>query len=154
MSIESNRASGDRSVPSASAIAPPKSNRMPRQIRFIIGSEASERFSFYGMRSILTVFMVERLFMAKEDATSVLVSIYISITGLEFAYTQAPRSMKSTLMSFWYLMTFVGDSFTAIIAQLNPFQGANQFLFFAVLMLAVSGIFIRYSISGRLLNAR
>ena len=68
--------------------------------------------------------------------------VMISITGLEFAYTQAPRAMKSTLMSFWLLMVFAGNSFTALIAKLNQFHGANQFLFFAVLMFAVSGIFI------------
>ena len=68
--------------------------------------------------------------------------VMISVTGLEFAYTQAPRAMKSTLMSFWLLMVFAGNSFTALIAKLNQFQGANQFLFFAVLMFAVSGIFI------------
>ncbi len=31
--------------------------RMPRQIPFIIGNEGCERFSFYGMRNILTVFL-------------------------------------------------------------------------------------------------
>ncbi|MBL8696055.1 MAG: POT family MFS transporter [Planctomycetes bacterium] len=36
----------------------------PRSVPFIIGNEASERFSFYGMRSILTVFLAEQLFSA------------------------------------------------------------------------------------------
>ena len=27
--------------------------------------------------------------------------VLVSITGLEFAYTQAPRAMKSTIMGFW-----------------------------------------------------
>jgi len=31
---------------------------MPAQISFIIGNEACERFSFYGMRNILTPFLV------------------------------------------------------------------------------------------------
>jgi POT family proton-dependent oligopeptide transporter len=34
------------------------SARYPRQIPFIIGNEACERFSFYGMRNILTQFLV------------------------------------------------------------------------------------------------
>jgi len=34
---------------------------MPRQIPFIIGNEACERFSFYGMRNILTVFLIDWL---------------------------------------------------------------------------------------------
>ena len=32
---------------------PPAASRWPRQIKFIIGNEACERFSYYGMRSIL-----------------------------------------------------------------------------------------------------
>jgi len=36
-------------------------NRFPPQIRYIIGNEAAERFSFYGMRNILTVFLVDYL---------------------------------------------------------------------------------------------
>jgi len=35
--------------------------RIPRQIPFIIGNEGCERFSFYGMRNILTVFLVSSL---------------------------------------------------------------------------------------------
>src|SRR3982074_3524984 len=34
---------------------------MPPEIPFIIGSEACERFSFYGMRNILTVFLIDWL---------------------------------------------------------------------------------------------
>ena len=29
--------------------------------------------------------------------------VLVSVTGLEFAYTQAPRAMKSTIMGFWLL---------------------------------------------------
>lgn len=68
--------------------------------------------------------------------------VMISITGLEFAYTQAPRAMKSTIMSFWMLTVFVGNLFTAFIAKLNRFEGASQFLFFAAAMFIVSGVFI------------
>ena len=35
--------------------------------------------------------------------------IMVSITGLEFAYTQAPRAMKSTIMSFWLLSVTFGN---------------------------------------------
>jgi len=42
---------------------PPSSARtpLPRQTPFIIGNEACERFSFYGMRNILTIFLVDYL---------------------------------------------------------------------------------------------
>jgi POT family proton-dependent oligopeptide transporter len=36
----------------------PPAGRLPRQIAYIIGNEGCERFSFYGMRNILTQFLV------------------------------------------------------------------------------------------------
>ncbi len=68
--------------------------------------------------------------------------IMISITGLEFAYTQAPHFMKSTIMSFWLLTIFIGNSFTAVVAEINVFTGANFFFFFAALTGAVSLLYI------------
>lgn len=40
---------------------PLETDRMPPGIPYIIGNEAAERFSFYGMRTILVVFMVQYL---------------------------------------------------------------------------------------------
>jgi proton-dependent oligopeptide transporter, POT family len=40
-----------------------KSDRLPPQIAYIIGNEGCERFSFYGMRNILTAFLVTSLLM-------------------------------------------------------------------------------------------
>lgn len=67
--------------------------------------------------------------------------IMVSITGLEFAYTQAPRIMKSTIMSMWMLTVFFGNILTAYIARVNVFHGSSYFYFFAGLMLAVSLLF-------------
>ena len=49
---------------------------MPTGIPYIIGNEAAERFSYYGMRTILVVFMTQYLmdsagapdFLSKEEA--------------------------------------------------------------------------------------
>lgn len=38
-----------------------------------------------------------------------LAEVMVSITGLEFSYTQAPKSMKSTLMGFWLLTIAIGN---------------------------------------------
>ena len=46
--------------PPHAALPDPKAP-IPRQIRYIIGNEGCERFSFYGMRNILTVFLVTSL---------------------------------------------------------------------------------------------
>ncbi|WP_254461173.1 oligopeptide:H+ symporter [Xanthomonas sacchari] len=42
--------------------------RMPRQIPYIIGNEACERFSFYGMRNILVQFLITSLLLQEVSA--------------------------------------------------------------------------------------
>lgn len=48
--------------------APIPTDKLPPGIPFIIGNEAAERFSYYGMRSILVVFMTEYLLNASGQA--------------------------------------------------------------------------------------
>lgn len=69
--------------------------------------------------------------------------VLVSITGLEFAYTQAPREMKSTIMSFWLVTVFLGNIFAAEMARLNFFETASTqyFIFYTVLAAVVAVIF-------------
>jgi POT family proton-dependent oligopeptide transporter len=67
-------------------MSPPPPARLPRQMPYIIGNEACERFSFYGMRNILTPFLVstmllyapeaERAGMAKDVFHSFVIGVY------------------------------------------------------------------------------
>jgi POT family proton-dependent oligopeptide transporter len=68
--------------------------------------------------------------------------VMVSITGLEFAYTQAPKAMKSTIMSLWLLTVAVGDFLDSFISYLNRFSGAGEFYFYTGLMFLVALIFI------------
>src|SRR5438093_9966207 len=45
--------------------APLKTDRMPPGVPYIVGNEAAERFSYYGMNSILVVFMTKYLMDAQ-----------------------------------------------------------------------------------------
>jgi dipeptide/tripeptide permease len=68
--------------------------------------------------------------------------VLVSITGLEFAYTQAPRAMKSTIMSFWLLCVTFGNLLVAFLAPLQKQMPLSQFFWlFAALMLAAAAIF-------------
>lgn len=69
--------------------------------------------------------------------------VMISITGLEFAYTQAPRSMKSSIMSVFLLTVFFGNLITAYVSEINfyPVASTGYFMFFAVLMALFSLVF-------------
>jgi POT family proton-dependent oligopeptide transporter len=74
--------------------------------------------------------------------------IHISITGLEFSYTQAPKRMKSFIMGIFLCSTTLGDlfvSFVNIFIQ-NPdgsskLPGAQYYLFFAGLMFVCAIIY-------------
>lgn len=71
--------------------------------------------------------------------------VLLSATGLEFAFSQAPAAMKSTIMSFWLMTVAVGNLLVATVTKLNTelvkASGAAEFFFYAGLMLAVAGLF-------------
>lgn len=45
-------------------------NRIPRSVFFIIGNEICERFSFYGLKAILALYMVNYLAFSESAATA------------------------------------------------------------------------------------
>ena len=67
--------------------------------------------------------------------------VLISITGLEFAYTQAPRSMKSTIMGFWLLCVTFGNVLVAFLAPLQSLSLETFFWVFAGLMTIAALLF-------------
>ncbi|MDR2008405.1 MAG: MFS transporter [Alphaproteobacteria bacterium] len=69
--------------------------------------------------------------------TLTLAEVLVSITGLEFAYTQSPKSMKSIVTSFWLLTTFLGNMVAAVIAEFNIFSGPMFFYFFGFMAIAL-----------------
>ncbi|KAK7113228.1 hypothetical protein V1264_012559 [Littorina saxatilis] len=91
--------------------------------------------------------VVEKYVTVKENSLSMMLMIpqYIAITvgeilfsisGLAFAYTQAPESMKSVIQACWLLTTSVGDLIVVLVAELDllPSQMAEFYLFSAVMM--------------------
>ena len=72
--------------------------------------------------------------------------VMVSATALEFAFSQAPASMKSIIMSFWLMTMALGNFLVAVFTNLNKnfvkAHGAAEFYFYALLMFLVSGIFI------------
>jgi proton-dependent oligopeptide transporter, POT family len=75
--------------------------------------------------------------------------VMVSVTSLEFAYTQAPNRMKSFIMSFYLGAIALGNGFTALFNVFiqNPdktskLTGVQYYLFFDVFMLLTAIIFI------------
>jgi POT family proton-dependent oligopeptide transporter len=71
--------------------------------------------------------------------------VMVSITCLEFSYTQAPNTMKSFVMAFFMMSIALGNLFTSLvnfaIADSDLLQGADYYGFFALLMLLTTGLF-------------
>jgi proton-dependent oligopeptide transporter, POT family len=67
--------------------------------------------------------------------------VLLSITGLEFAYTQAPPRMKSTVMGFWLLTISVGNVLTAFLTKFSGLELQNFFWLFTGLVLFAGVIF-------------
>jgi POT family proton-dependent oligopeptide transporter len=73
--------------------------------------------------------------------------VMVSVTHLEFAYTQAPQKMKSLVMCTYLVSVALGNAFTAIINRLIEtktlkLEGANYFLFFAGVMFITAVLFV------------
>ncbi|MEO7198722.1 MAG: MFS transporter, partial [Dokdonella sp.] len=84
--------------------------------------------------------------------------VLVSATGLEFAYSQAPQSMKGVIMSFWMLSVTVGnlwvllanasvrnESVTAYIANTGLSETAFLMFFFAAFAFLAALAFAWYA---------
>lgn len=75
--------------------------------------------------------------------------VLVSITALEFSYTQAPAHMKSLVMSLYLLSVSAGNAFTALVNRFtmdasgnSTLQGADYYWFFTKLMFGMAVVFI------------
>lgn len=67
--------------------------------------------------------------------------VLVSVTGLEFAYSQAPNRMKSTIMGFWLLSVALGNVLVALLARFGNLPMNRFFWLFAALMAAAGVLF-------------
>jgi proton-dependent oligopeptide transporter, POT family len=75
--------------------------------------------------------------------------VLVSITALEFSYTQAPNKMKSLVMSLYLLSVSAGNFFTSGVNYVisnsdgtSMLPGASYYWFFTGLMLVASVLFL------------
>jgi POT family proton-dependent oligopeptide transporter len=88
--------------------------KYPKQLWYLFFSEMWERFCFYGMRGMLTFFMVNQLFMNEKDA------------NLQYGATQA----------FVYAFTFIGGLFA------DKILGYRKSLFWGGIMMIIGSILL------------
>lgn len=91
--------------------------KYPKQLWYLFIVEMWERFCFYGMRGVLTVFMVDQLFL-KDDAAN-----------LQYGAIQA----------FVYAFTFIGGVFA------DKILGFRKSLFFGGIVMILGNLLIAFS---------
>ncbi|MEO8209340.1 MAG: POT family MFS transporter [bacterium] len=108
---------------------------------FVIIAVAETSIMAGGKPSIIWQFWAYVILTAAE--------VMVSITGLEFSYTQSPNSMKSFVMGLWFLGVSLGNGVTALVNALivNPdgtfkLNGSEYFWFFAILMFITAIAFV------------
>lgn len=133
---------------------------MPPGIPFIIGNELAERFSFYGMKGILTVFMTKHLldsagqpaYMDSEEAKSV----YHLFTAGAYFFPMLGAILADVLWGkyktilFISLMYCVGHGMLALM-DLGPQLGLwdmAPFLFVGLLLIAIGAGGIKPCVSA------
>ncbi|KAK6058880.1 hypothetical protein COOONC_03534, partial [Cooperia oncophora] len=73
--------------------------------------------------------------------------VLLSVTGLEFAYSQSAPNMKSVLQALWLLTVFMGNVIDMGISGTHIIpEPAAEFFFYAFLMILTMGIFILLAI--------
>lgn len=78
--------------------------------------------------------------------------VLISITGLEYAYTQSPPTMKSTIMACWLLTVTVGNVIVSMVQKniesggfFKQFEGAGFFWLFTGICATIAVLFMLIS---------
>jgi POT family proton-dependent oligopeptide transporter len=75
--------------------------------------------------------------------------VMVSITCLEFSYTQAPKALKSLVMALFLMSVSIGNLFTSAVNFFirnedgtSKLEGPEYYLFFAGMMLVTAIVFV------------
>jgi proton-dependent oligopeptide transporter, POT family len=109
---------------------------LPSQIPFIIGNEAAERFSFYGMRNVLTNFLVGYLLigLAEPDRQAAAKEVFhVFVMGVYFfpllGGWLSDRFLGKYRTIFWLSLVYcVGQALLALSVENKPSFYAGLFL--------------------------
>lgn len=140
--------------------SPPITDRMPPGIPYIIGNELAERFSFYGMKAILVVFMTQHLldsagnpaYMNDEEAKGVYhlftaLAYFFPILGALLADVLWGKYKTILLISLMYCL---GHGMLALM-DLGPILGAwdmKPLMFVGLILIAIGAGGIKPCVSA------
>jgi len=131
-------------APAAAVSTSIVAERYPPQIKFIIGNEACERFSYYGMIGILELYLKNRMQMGADGATQVLhlfgTAVYfLPLLGGWLADRYWGRYWTILSISLFYCLGH---------ATLAIFEGSRAGLFVGLTLLAIGAGGIKPCVSA------
>ena len=108
----------------------------PKGLFYLFFAELWERFSFYGMRALLTLYMVNEIYVAFENRDVIATSIYASYGALVYATPVIGGMLADRLLGNRRAI-ILGGSFMALGHFVLAIE--NQVFFFAALALIIVG---------------
>jgi POT family proton-dependent oligopeptide transporter len=130
--------------PAAVVTSPPNGGRYPPQIKFIIGNEACERFSYYGMLGILELYLKNRMQMGADGATQVL---HLFATAVYFLPLLGGWLADRYWGRYWTILS-ISLFYCLGHATLAMFEGSRAGLFAGLTLLAIGAGGIKPCVSA------
>ena len=112
-----------------------KSNKMPSAIPYIIGNEAAERFNYYGLRAILTTFMVGQFFAAK----------YQGMEGATQKAAAAANGATHDFVAMSYLLPLFGGMLS------DWFWGKYKTILYLSMVYVLGNVLLAVSVNNELM---
>ena len=119
----------------------------PKGLFYLFFAELWERFSFYGMRALLTLFMVEKVFASMADRDISAAAVYASYGSLVYASTVIGGKVADTILGFRKSIIFGGILMASGQFLLAIPYSSDFFFFFALAFIVVGNGFFKPNIS-------
>jgi POT family proton-dependent oligopeptide transporter len=127
-----------------SASAPLKKEKLPRGVPFIIGNEAAERFSYYGMMSILTIYLSRHLNLGDVEGKKV---VHLFATAVYFLPLFGAWLADKWLGRYWTILT-ISMFYCAGHGALALFEGNQQGVYLGLVLIAIGAGGIKPCVSA------
>jgi POT family proton-dependent oligopeptide transporter len=130
----------------------------PKALFILFFAEMWERFSYYGMRALLTLYMVQELFseLSQQEADSKALGIYGSYTAMVYLFPVVGGILADKILGFRKAILFGGILMMAGHFALSLegmfFSGNMQLFFLSLTLIIIGNGFFKPNISSFLGN--
>lgn len=116
--------------------------KYPKQLWYLFAVEMWERFCFYGMRGILTIFMVDQLFLHEKEANLK----YGAIQAFVYAFTFLGGIFADKILGFKKSLTF--GAFMMILGNTLIAISPHDFFYLGITLTVIGTGFFKPNISS------